>query len=322
MRGVMSPAAGRWRRAWLVQETFFKQQATLSKNGEMPQLRSWVKACIASCFLHLHGLLASCLIRLGMQRRVCRSQVCSCGFAHVQKLCSIYERLISHDQQLLKVVWAAGTMRSFLRAIEAAQAAQLLPPSECNAQARREALQAVLSQLAECSASPGEPRSIDIAQASMVQAAVPGVHASAPECAPSCSAYSSSMQAFLQASETAWRLGLHDNMTAALQTLQDWVGNAQKATHVMVIDSSRHPDSLPWDCGLDAADPHTWQQPHQATERHGPQLISGLDASTAHEHAVLDLLSDAATVDDTVAPPVRSDRLITINELKASKPTC
>ena len=157
----------------------------------------------------------------------------------------------------------------------------------------------------------------------MIQAAVPGFHAAAIECAPSCSAYSSSMHSFLQASETAWRLGLHENTTAALQTLQDWVGNAQKATHVTVIDSSRHPDSLPWDCGLDAADLHTWQQPHQATERHGPKLVSGLDASTAHEHAVLDLLSDAATVEDTVAPPVRSDRLITTNELKkSSKPIC
>ena len=47
-------------------------------------------------------------------------------------------------------------------------------------------------------------------------------------------------------------LGLHDNACQALETLREWVHNTQSAQPVAVVNTRRHPDSLPWDCSIDA----------------------------------------------------------------------
>ena len=203
----------------------------------------------------------------------------------------------------------AGSLTSFQTAIEAAQATQLLSPAECNVHDWREALQALQSQLQALS---DQSRPLISAQDSMAKPDDPSPAALVLTMASPLSTLHSSTNNFLQALETAWCLGLHENTTSALQTLRDWVSNAQQAEPVLVIDISKRPDSLPWDCDRDLACPG---QGHQCREdsaltageqaQDSKQQHPGYFAGNHPGQAVLDLTGNEQMVDESLAAPVR-----------------
>ena len=160
--------------------------------------------------------------------------------------------------------WHAGSLRSLEDAMEAAVAAQRLAPADSQRASWQKALHPLQTQL-EAHSAPSQKLTNALtrgAQAADSPSAGPNPCVALP-CSMSTpgSSYRSSIRNLFQALETAWATGLGDNAVAALDTLLRWYQDVQQAQHVMTVDLSRHPDSLPWDCGMDAADPDPWGCP-------------------------------------------------------------
>ncbi|KAK9867280.1 hypothetical protein WJX84_005512 [Apatococcus fuscideae] len=191
------------------------------------------------------------------------------------------------SMQLRELQHAAGPggLREWQSTIEAAIAAQHLTPAECQRAAWRQAMQPLDRQLKSFHALPPE--------------------------------LSSDQHGLPEALETAWAVGLQDNTVAALHTLLRWIQDAQQVNSVMMVDLSRHPDSLPWDCEIDSADPDPW-----SATRH--ESVSGLrpsedpasqdrthhldDKAVTHYHSrtpVLDLLQAEVQPSHSSPAPVR-----------------
>lgn len=202
----------------------------------------------------------------------------------------------------------AGSMSGLEDAVDAAVAAQRLPPAECQRAWWQKALQLLQTELeAHAAAFPELHKSfVRDAQASK-----------APPAGPTSSATlhcgtSTHQSSLLQGLETAWATGLQDNAVAALQTLLRWYQDTQQPQHVMTVDLSRHPDSLPWDCEMDAAEPNPWGDP----EHHVSSSVTASQGASQHSECqavvgknedspVLDLLQAEALSGHNSPAPVR-----------------
>lgn len=206
----------------------------------------------------------------------------------------------------------AGSLHSLEDAINAAVAAQRLAPADSHRDTWQKALEPLRAQL-EAHCAPCPELSNALKSSSQVADALftgPKFCVTVPRSMSTPD--SSSIRSLFQALETAWAIGLQDNAVAALETLLRWCQDAQQAQHVMTVDLSRHPDSLPWDCGMDSTDPDPWAHPEhdvpssprasQHTYQHcEDQFAEGVGGNPP----VLDLLQAVALSGHNSPNPVR-----------------
>ncbi len=227
----------------------------------------------------------------------------------MQKPCGIVRlRLLVSTNEASDQACDAGMLQVLEPALRDLKAAQLQSPAEVDTWAWHKALDALLCEL-EAFPAP----SMQSGASGSLQAAMAGhVARSAPDLGSDSCTYNSSAQGLGQALQMAWKLGLYDNAVAGLQTLQDWIRNAQEARVIADFDVSRHPDSLPWDCDVDAVGCHAWQHAERGqsvSRKSGIQGSHGQSGSQSnsseHVPVILDLLSAEHTRHSPQAPGER-----------------